>query len=62
MSLESCPTCGYALSISDSKCRNCLHRFEARPWFRRWDARLLLNAVLFSVAVSILVYRLFFAH
>ena len=62
MSLESCPECGYALSISDHHCRNCATLFEARPWFRKWDAKLLLHLGLAALAAGVLIYRLFFFH
>lgn len=62
MPLESCPTCGYALSIADSRCRNCVTVLAARPWFKRWDTKLLIHLALVGFAVALLIYRLFFLH
>src|SRR5260370_42690657 len=38
MPLQSCPTCGYALSILDHHCRHCPLPLSALPFFRPFDA------------------------
>jgi hypothetical protein len=60
MSLESCPTCGYALSIVDHHCRHCATPSRAIP-SRTFDAKHLQQMIIMAVvALSVLVYLLFF--
>jgi len=60
MSLESCPTCGYALSIIDQHCRHCTTASRAIP-SRPFDAKHLQQMIVpVVVALSVLVYWLFF--
>jgi hypothetical protein len=60
MSLESCPTCGYALSILNHHCRHCGSASQAIP-SRPFDARPLQQMIVPAVvALSILVYLIFF--
>jgi len=60
MSLESCPSCGYALSIIDHHCRHCTTASRAIP-SRPFDAKHLQQMIVpVVVALSVLVYLLFF--
>jgi hypothetical protein len=60
MPLEPCPTCGYALSIVDHHCRHCATPSRAIPSlpFDAKHRQQLITAVV--VALSLLVYLLFF--
>jgi hypothetical protein len=57
MSLESCPTCGYALSIIDHHCRHCT---TATPAIASRPTKHLQQMIMVVVALSVLVYLLFF--
>jgi hypothetical protein len=60
MPLESCPTCGYALSIVDHHCRHCVTASRAIP-SRPFDAKHLQQVITAVVlALSVLVYLIFF--
>jgi hypothetical protein len=60
MPLESCPTCGYALSTVDHHCRHCATASGAIP-SRPFDAKHLQRMIIMAVvALSVLVYLLFF--
>jgi hypothetical protein len=59
MSLESCPTCGYALSIIDHHCRHCTTTSRAIP-SRSFDAKQLQQMIMVVVALSVVVYLMFF--
>jgi hypothetical protein len=60
MSLESCPTCGYALSIVNHHCRHCATAPRAIP-SRPFDAKHLQQIIVpVVVALSVLVYLIFF--
>jgi hypothetical protein len=59
MSLESCPTCGYALSIIDHHCRHCTTASRAIP-SRPFDAKHLQQMIMVVVALSVVVYFMFF--
>ena len=59
MSLESCPTCGYALSIIDHHCRHCTTTSRAIP-SRSLDAKHLQQMIMVVVALSVVVYLMFF--
>jgi hypothetical protein len=57
--LESCPICGYALSILDHHCRHCATASPAvRVW--RFDAKQLPQIIMSLLAISVLVYFVFF--
>jgi hypothetical protein len=59
MSLESCPTCGYALSIAGHHCRHCTTESGAIP-SRPFDAKHLQKMIMVVVALSVVVYFIFF--
>jgi hypothetical protein len=60
MSLESCPTCGYALSLVDHHCRHCVTASPAIRW-RLFDAKQLQQMIVpVVVGLSVLVYLIFF--
>jgi hypothetical protein len=59
MPLEPCPTCGYALSIVDHHCRHCATESGAIP-SRPFDAKHLQQLIMAVVALSVLVYLMFF--
>jgi hypothetical protein len=60
MPLESCPTCGYALSIIDHRCRHCATASRAIP-SRPFDAKHLRELIVVVVVVaSVVVYLIFF--
>jgi hypothetical protein len=60
MSLESCPICGYALSIVGSRCRHCTPSFGALPSSRPFDAKFLPQIIGVVVVLSVLAYLIFF--
>ena len=60
MPLEPCPTCGYALSIVDHHCRHCATASRTIP-SRPFDAKHLQQMIVpVVVALSVLVYLIFF--
>jgi hypothetical protein len=59
MPLEPCPTCGYALSTVDHHCRHCATESGAIP-SRPFDAKHLQKMVMVVVALSVVVYLIFF--
>jgi hypothetical protein len=59
MSLEPCPTCGYALSVVDHHCRHCGTASRAIP-SRLFSAKHLQQIIAAVVALSVLVYLIFF--
>jgi hypothetical protein len=60
MSLQSCPTCGYALSIHDHHCRHCL---PSRSGFAKadplFDMKHLSTIIVAVLALSVLAYFMF---
>jgi len=59
MPLESCPACGYALSIVDHHCRHCITASPAIP-SRLFDAKHLQQKIIMVVVgLSVLVYLIF---
>jgi len=60
MSLESCPTCGYALSVLDHQCRHCAVPLRVFASSRLFDAKHLSTMIITTVMLSILVYLIFF--
>jgi hypothetical protein len=59
MPLEPCPTCGYALSTVDHHCRHCATASGVIP-SRTVDAKHLQKMIMVVVALSVLVYLIFF--
>jgi hypothetical protein len=59
MPLEPCPTCGYALSTVDHHCRHCATESGAIP-SRPFDAKHLQKMMMVVVALSVVVYFIFF--
>ncbi|MEP6821643.1 MAG: hypothetical protein ABI946_04760 [Chthoniobacterales bacterium] len=60
MSLESCPTCGYALSTLGNHCRHCAPMPMAAGAFRPFDAKHRLQTILALLALGVFVFLLFF--
>jgi len=58
MSLESCPTCGYALSIVDHHCRHCTTASQAIPSQPTKHLQQMIMAAV--VGLSVLIYLMFF--
>jgi hypothetical protein len=59
MPLEPCPTCGYALSTIDHHCRHCATESGTIP-SRSFDAKHLQKMIMVVVALSLVVYFIFF--
>ncbi|HEX3619792.1 MAG TPA: hypothetical protein VHU16_05425 [Candidatus Udaeobacter sp.] len=60
MPLEPCPTCGYALSTVNHHCRHCGTASRAIP-SRPINAKYLQQKIIMAVvALSVLVYLMFF--
>jgi hypothetical protein len=59
MPLEPCPTCGYALSVVDHHCRHCATESQAVS-SRPFDAKHLQQMIMVVVALSVVVYLMFF--
>jgi len=60
MPLEPCPTCGYALSTVNHRCRHCGTASRAIP-SRFFNAKYLQQMIIMAaVALSVLVYLIFF--
>ena len=55
MPLEPCPTCGYALSIHDHRCRHCASALPAGPTVR-FDVNHLPQIIMALVGLGLLVY------
>jgi len=60
MPLEACPTCGYALSTLDSRCRHCPSTFSAVASFRPFDLKQLLQIIAALIVLGVFVYLIFF--
>jgi hypothetical protein len=66
MSLESCPTCGYALSVHDPHCRHCppsrsaLAKTGLPSINVLFDAKHLSTMIIAVLVLSILAYLIFF--
>ena len=58
--MESCPTCGYALSILGHRCRHCSPSLMAATPAGLFDAKLVAQVSAGLVVVGVLVYLLFF--
>lgn len=60
MPLESCPTCGYALSVLDHRCRHCPVRLSVFPSSRLFDVNHLSTMIVAVLVLSVLAYLMFF--
>ena len=60
MSLESCPTCGYALSTVGNHCRHCPPAFMASSSDKPFDAKHLSQIIAVLVVLSVFVCLIFF--
>jgi hypothetical protein len=60
MPLESCPTCGYALSIHDHHCRHCAVPLSVFPLSQLFDAKHLSKMIVAVLVLSVLAYLMFF--
>ena len=59
MPLESCPTCGSALSILSHQCRNCVAAASKLSWIQRPSGKLVVYFALILTAFVIVMYALF---
>ena len=62
MSLEACPTCGYAVSTVDHQCRHCAGASRTVVPLKKLDVRGITNAIVIASIVSAIVYWAFFAQ
>jgi len=60
VSLESCPTCGYALSTLGNHCRHCHPSHMVAVSLRPLDAKLVAQLIGGVVVLGVLVYLIFF--
>ncbi|CAN5606395.1 hypothetical protein BH18VER2_BH18VER2_00100 [soil metagenome] len=60
MSLESCPTCGYAVSTLGNHCRHCASSFSDGPSERPFNARYLPQIITATALLIACVYLIFF--
>jgi len=60
MPLESCPACGYALSVQDHHCRHCPVPLRVFPSSRLLGAKHLSTIIVAVLVLSVLAYLLFF--
>jgi hypothetical protein len=60
MPLESCPTCGYALSVHDHLCRHCPAPLRVFTSARFFDTKHLSKMIIAVLVLSVLVYLMFF--
>ena len=58
MPLEPCPTCGYALSVHDHRCRHCASAPPAGPSLR-FDVNHLPQIIIALIGLGLLVYFIF---
>jgi hypothetical protein len=54
MPLEPCPTCGYALSVHDHRCRHCASALPAGPTLR-FDVKSLPQIIMALIGLGLLV-------
>jgi len=66
MPLESCPTCGYALSVHDPHCRHCppsrsaLAKTGLPSINALFDAKQLSKMIIAALVLSVVFYVIFF--
>jgi hypothetical protein len=60
MPLQSCPTCGYALSVQDHHCRHCPATLKVFASSRLFDVKHLPQVIVTAVVLSVLAYLIFF--
>jgi predicted amidophosphoribosyltransferase len=60
MSLESCPTCGYALSTLGNHCRHCASSFSEASSFGPLNAKYLPQIITATVVFIAFAYLIFF--
>lgn len=60
MSLESCPTCGYALSIVGSRCRHCTSSVTVVTPLRLLGTKQLAQIIASLVVLGVFVFLIFF--
>jgi hypothetical protein len=60
ISLEPCPTCGYAFSAIGNHCRHCVPTFLAPIARRPFDPKHLPQVIAVVIVLSICVYLIFF--
>jgi hypothetical protein len=58
--LEDCPICGYALSIVDHRCRHCAPALLSGSPLPHFDPKILPWLITTVVALTTLVYLIFF--
>jgi hypothetical protein len=58
MSLEACPTCGYALSTTTAECRHCSTAAKLKHAGLHWS----LQNCAYAAAAICLIYAIFFRH
>ena len=56
MSLESCPKCGYALSLADHTCRHCRDSVQPAAREKKLDWQQVLYVGLAMIAVAVLSF------
>jgi predicted amidophosphoribosyltransferase len=56
MSLEACPTCGYALSTTTAHCRHCTGELKERSPVKKINAMKLVQALAPLAAIGCLIY------
>ena len=60
MSLEACPTCGYALSTETAQCRHCSATQRATSQIKIINSVQPMHAVALVVTIGCAIYLLFF--
>lgn len=61
MPLEACPTCGYAVSMTDHQCRHCPGPSAPVFKFTTLDRTNVTRAILIVIA-GVVIYWQFIAH
>ncbi len=59
MSLQACPKCGYALSVSEHQCRHCSGLSRGVSALTKRDTLMVYAAITAAVAVSFSLYWMF---
>jgi hypothetical protein len=60
MPFESCPVCGYALSVADHRCRHCPAPLRVFQASRPFNVKQLSTIIVVALALSFLTYVIFF--